>query len=113
MRRTVLIAACLTVLLGCGPGGDDAAGTGTPDPGAASVGAAPAGVAPALATSPAEDGRTGHGCSAEQSPEADPDGFEYPPFSCDMGLDGIPVCEGDVPESVGVHRTPDGVLVGG
>ena len=40
------------------------------------------------------------------------DEVDYPPFSCDMGVDGVPVCEGDVPDSVGVYRTPDGVLVG-
>jgi hypothetical protein len=49
--------------------------------------------------------------AASQAP-ADDD-VDHPPFSCDMGVDGIPVCEGDVPDSVGVHRTPDGVLVGG
>jgi hypothetical protein len=49
--------------------------------------------------------------AASQAP-ADDD-VDYPPFSCDMGVDGIPVCEGDVPDSVGVYRTPDGVLVGG
>lgn len=29
-----------------------------------------------------------------------------PAFSCDLALDGVPVCEGDVPASVGEHRTP-------
>ncbi len=33
---------------------------------------------------------------------------EYPPYSCDMGEDGVPVCEGDVPESVGDYNTPPG-----
>ncbi|MBM7809133.1 hypothetical protein JOD57_004970 [Geodermatophilus bullaregiensis] len=47
---------------------------------------------------------------ASQTPADDE--VDYPPFSCDMGVDGIPVCEGDVPDSVGVYRTPDGVLVG-
>ncbi|GAA2571771.1 hypothetical protein GCM10010210_54290 [Pseudonocardia hydrocarbonoxydans] len=27
-------------------------------------------------------------------------------FSCDMASDGVPVCEGDVPASVGEYRTP-------
>ena len=48
---------------------------------------------------------------ASQAPADDE--VDYPPFSCDMGVDRIPVCEGDVPDSVGVYRTPDGVLVGG
>jgi hypothetical protein len=29
-----------------------------------------------------------------------------PAFSCDLAPDGVPVCEGDVPASVGDHRTP-------
>lgn len=47
---------------------------------------------------------------ASQAPADDE--VDYPPFSCDMGVDGIPICEGDVPDSVGVYRTPGGVLVG-
>ncbi|MGR7027185.1 hypothetical protein [Geodermatophilus sp. URMC 62] len=193
MRRTVLLAACLTVLAGCGPGSDDAA------PG--EVATTPAPVADVGDTVPFTDQvgspatitldgvRRTHGADSSRLvvdvdvdvtaagdavpvdplrlraqtvegptvdpgdgaigrpvedgiafdvPEGevlisylDPDGevlaafridpasqvpaddeVDYPPFSCDMGVDGIPVCEGDVPDSVGVYRTPDGVLVG-
>ncbi len=194
MRRTVLLAACLTVLAGCGPGSDDAApgevaSTSTPAPVAdvgdtvpfTDQGGSPATITldgarrtlgadssrlvvdvdvtaagdavpvdplrfraqtvegatvdpgDGVAGRPVEDG------IAFDVPEGavlisyvDPDGevlvafriepasqapaddeVDYPPFSCDMGVDGIPVCEGDVPDSVGVHRTPDGALVGG
>lgn len=34
---------------------------------------------------------------------------EYPDYSCDMGADGTPICEGDVPESVGEYETPDSI----
>jgi hypothetical protein len=199
VRRTVLLAACLlaaclTVLAGCGRGGDDAAprevaaGTSAPAPLAAvgdtvaftdQVGRAAGitldgvrrtdgadssrliaqvtvtvadGVVPVdplrfraqTAQAPTVDpgdgviGRPVEDGIAFDVPEGevlisyvDPDGevlvafridaasqapadddVDYPPFSCDMGVDGIPVCEGDVPDSVGVHRTPDGVLVG-
>lgn len=40
------------------------------------------------------------------------DEVNHPPFSCDMGAGGIPVCQGDVPDSVGAYRAADGVLVG-
>lgn len=33
---------------------------------------------------------------------------EYPAYSCDMAADGTPICEGDVPKSIG-HETPDSV----
>ena len=194
MRRTVLLAACLTLLAGCGPGGDDAApgevaaGTSTPAPVAAvgdtvaftdqaggaatitldgvrridradssqliaevTVAAADGAVSVdplrfraqtvSGATVDPGDGVVGRpveGGIAFDVPEGavvisyvEPDGealvafridpasqasaddeVDHPPFSCDMGVDGIPVCEGDVPDSVGVHRTPDGVLVG-
>jgi hypothetical protein len=42
-----------------------------------------------------------------------PSASSDPSFACDQGADGLPVCEGDVPASVGPYRTPDGVLVGG
>lgn len=29
----------------------------------------------------------------------------YPAYSCDMDVDGVPICEGDVPESVGEYRS--------
>ncbi|WP_448639339.1 hypothetical protein [Geodermatophilus sp. URMC 63] len=193
MRRTVLLAACLTVLAGCGPAGDGAApgeavGTSTLAPvadvgdtvpftdqvgGAATitldgvrrshgadssrlvvdVDVTAAGDAVSVdplrlraqtvagATVDPGDGAIGRPVEdgvAFDVPEGevlisylDPDGevlaafridpasqvpaddeVDYPPFSCDMGVDGIPVCEGDVPDSVGVYRTPDGVLVG-
>ena len=193
MRRTVLLAACLTVLAGCGSGGDDAApsevaaSTSTPAPvadvgdtvaftdevgraaiitldevrrtdradssrlivdvavtadGAVSVD--PLRFRAQTAEGPTVDPRDGAiGRPVEDGiafdvPEGevlisyidrdgevllsfriDPasqapadDEVDYPPFSCDMGVDGIPICEGDVPDSVGVYRTPDGVLVG-
>lgn len=59
------------------------------------------------------------GCSGTPAPAApapgthDVVGPADPAFSCDQGADGLPVCEGDVPASVGPYRTPDGVLVGG
>ncbi len=196
MRRTVLLAACLTLLAGCGPGGDDAApgavaagtSTSTPAPVAAvgdtvaftdqaggaatitldgvrridradssqliaevTVAAADEAVSVdplrfraqtvSGATVDPGDGVVGRpvedGISFDVPEGAvlmsyvDPDGevlvafridpasqapaedeVDYPPFACDMGVDGIPVCEGDVPDSVGVYRTPDGVLVG-
>ena len=193
MRRTVLLAACLTVLAGCGSGGDDAApsevaaSTSTPAPvadvgdtvaftdevgraaiitldevrrtdradssrliadvavtadGAVSVD--PLRFRAQTAEGPTVDPRDGAiGRPVEDGiafdvPEGevlisyidrdgevllsfriDPasqapadDEVDYPPFSCDMGVDGIPICEGDVPDSVDVYRTPDGVLVG-
>jgi len=194
MRRTVLLAACLTVLAGCGSGGDDAApsevaaSTSTPAPvadvgdtvaftdemgraaiitlhevrrtdradssqliadvavttadGAVSVD--PLRFRAQTAEGPTVDPRDGaigrpveDGIAfdvpegevlisyvdrdgevllsfriepASQAPADDE--VDYPPFSCDMGVDGIPICEGDVPDSVDVYRTPDGVLVG-
>jgi hypothetical protein len=194
MRRTVLLASCLTVLAGCGPGGDDAApgegaaSTSTPAPVAdvgdtvaftdqvggtatitldgvlrtdradssqliADVTVTAAGGAVSVdplrfraqtvegsSVDPGNGviGRPAEGGIAFDVPEGevlisyvDPDGevlvafrinpasqvppddeVDFPPFSCDMGVDGIPICEGDVPDSVGVYRTPDGVLVG-
>ncbi|PRY50252.1 hypothetical protein LY71_104289 [Geodermatophilus tzadiensis] len=194
MRRTVLLAACLTLLAGCGPGGVDAApravaaGTSTPAPvvgvgdtvaftdpagggatitldGVRRVDRADSSQLVAEVTVAAADGavpvdplrfraQTVEGATVDPGdgvvgrrvadgiafdvPEGavlisylDPDGevlvafrvdpasqapaedeVDYPPFACDMGVDGIPVCEGDVPDSVGVYRTPDGVLVG-
>jgi hypothetical protein len=193
MRRTVLLAACLTALAGCGSAGGDAppgevaAGTGTPAPVAdvgdtvaftdqvgraatitldgvrridradssrliadVSVTAADGAVsvdpqhfrAQTVEGSSVDPGNGAIGRPVEDGiafdvPEGevlisyvDPDGevlvafridpasqaatddeVDYPPFSCDMGVDGVPVCEGDVPDSVGVYRTPDGVLV--
>jgi hypothetical protein len=81
----------------------------------------------------ADEGCIGYGCSPEQDAElneaesaanddygpgcdyqlcGDP-GSGFPPFACDAGPDGLPVCEGEVPASVGPYYTPDGTLVGG
>lgn len=67
------------------------------------LGGCAAGTAPAT-PAPAVHEMTGP--SASSSPSD-------PSFACDQGADGLPVCEGDVPSSVGPYRTPDGVLVGG
>jgi hypothetical protein len=81
----------------------------------------------------AEGDCIGYGCSAEQDAElneaeqaANDDygpgcnyqlcgapGSGFPPFACDAGPNGLPVCEGQVPASVGPYYTPDGTLVGG
>jgi hypothetical protein len=83
---------------------------------------------------PAAEGECiGYGCSPEQDAElnqaeqaANEDygpgcnyqlcgepGSGFPPFACDAGPNGLPVCEGEVPASVGPYYTPDGTLVGG
>jgi hypothetical protein len=100
---------------------------------AAAAAAAAAGAAAAEAARSNDDECIGYGCSPEQDAEineaeraANDDygpgcdfrlcgdqGFEFPPFACDAGPDGLPVCEGDVPASVGPYHRPDGTLVGG
>ena len=81
----------------------------------------------------ADEDCIGYGCSPEQDAElneaeqaanddygpgcayqlcGDPDSG-FPPFACDAGPNGLPVCEGEVPASVGPYYTPDGTLVGG
>ncbi len=42
--------------------------------------------------------------SAQDSGRQPP--HQYTPYSCDIGEDGTPICEGDVPESVGEYDTP-------
>ncbi len=98
---------------------------------AAQAAAAAAAAAQAAAEAAADEECIGYGCSPEQDAEINAaeraandygpgcnymlcgETDEYPSFACDAGEDGLPVCEGDVPASVGTYRTPDGSLVGG
>jgi hypothetical protein len=92
-----------------------------------------AAAAQAVAEQSADDGCIGYGCSPKQDPELDEaeraanddygpgcdfqlcgdPGSGFPQFACDAGPNGLPVCEGDVPASIGPYYTPDGTLVGG
>jgi hypothetical protein len=90
-------------------------------------------VAAEAAAEQSADDCIGYGCSPEQDAELDEaeraanddygpgcdyqlcgdPGSGFPPFACDAGPNGLPVCEGEVPASIGPYYTPDGTLVGG
>lgn len=107
--RASLSAIALMIVTMAGCGGDvSPAGERTPAPAteAAPVTAPPASAtAPPVATTSPAAAPTQRPSSPPAKPRRTTDNSQRD-YSCDMASDGVPVCEGRVPASVGKYRTP-------